>query len=103
MKKKAALARALAMDPMLLFLDEPTSGLDPISAREFDELILKLKEMLDLTVVMVSHDLESITTTLDRMAVIDNRKIAAEGTLREVMAQSSPFIQTFFSTMKGRQ
>ncbi len=103
MKKKAALARALVMDPMLLFLDEPTSGLDPISAREFDELILKLKEMLDLTVVMVSHDLESITTTLDRMAVIDNRKIAAEGTLREVIAQSSPFIQTFFSTMKGRQ
>ncbi len=98
MKKKAALARALAMDPKLLFLDEPTSGLDPISAREFDALIVNLKEMLQLSIVMVSHDLNSIKTTLDRMAVIDHKKIAAEGTLNEVMAVSSPFIQTFFTT-----
>ncbi len=98
MKKKAALARALVMDPQLLFLDEPTSGLDPISAREFDNLICKLKEMLQLTIVMVSHDLNSITTTLDRMAVIDHKKIVAEGTLEEVMAIDSPFIKTFFTT-----
>ncbi len=98
MKKKAALARALVMDPRLLFLDEPTSGLDPISAREFDNLILKLKEMLQLTIVMVSHDLNSIRTTLDRMAVIDHKRIVAEGTLEEVMAIDSPFIQTFFTT-----
>jgi len=98
MKKKAALARALVMDPRLLFLDEPTSGLDPISAREFDNLILKLKEMLQLTIVMVSHDLNSIRTTLDRMAVIDHKRIVAEGTLEDVMAIDSPFIQTFFTT-----
>ncbi len=96
MKKKAALARALAMDPKLLFLDEPTSGLDPISAREFDSLILKLRSLLDLTIVMVSHDLKSIYDTLDRVAIIDNKIIAYEGTLDEVTSVQSEFIQTFF-------
>ena len=96
MKKKAGLARALAMDPKLLFLDEPTSGLDPISAREFDELILKLRSLLGLTIVMVSHDLQSIYDTLDRVAIIDNKKIAYEGTLSEVTSAKSEFIQTFF-------
>ncbi len=96
MKKKAALARALAMDPKLLFLDEPTSGLDPISAREFDALILKLRSLLGLTIVMVSHDLQSIYDTLDRVAVIDKKKIAYEGTLDQVTSSESDFIQTFF-------
>lgn len=96
MKKKAALARALALDPELLFLDEPTSGLDPISAREFDALILKLRDMLQLSIVMVTHDLASIEGTLDRMAIIDERRIAAEGTLEEVREVDSPFIRTFF-------
>ncbi len=96
MKKKAALARALVMDPKILFLDEPTSGLDPISAREFDTLIVKLRDLLDLTVVMVSHDLTSINHTLDRMAVIDNKKIVAEGTLEEIKKIRSPFIERFF-------
>lgn len=96
MKKKAGLARALAMDPKLLFLDEPTSGLDPISAREFDSLILKLRSMLNLTIVMVSHDLQSIYDTLDRVAIIDEKKIAYEGTLQEVSTAKSDFIQTFF-------
>lgn len=96
MRKKAALARALAMDPKLLFLDEPTSGLDPVSARDFDRLIVELRDMLNLTIVMVSHDLRSIRSTLDRMAVIDQRKIAAEGSLAEVVATRSPFIDTFF-------
>jgi phospholipid/cholesterol/gamma-HCH transport system ATP-binding protein len=96
MKKKAALARALAMDPKLLFLDEPTSGLDPISARDFDKLILNLRSMLGLTIVMVSHDLQSIYDTLDRIAIIDNKKIAYEGTLKEVTSVDSDFIQTFF-------
>jgi phospholipid/cholesterol/gamma-HCH transport system ATP-binding protein len=90
------LARALALDPVLLFLDEPTSGLDPISAREFDALILKLRDMLQLTIVMVTHDLASIEGTLDRMAIIDERRIAAEGTLEEVKKVDSPFIRTFF-------
>ena len=97
MKKKAGLARALAMDPKLLFLDEPTSGLDPISAREFDKLILQLRDMLGLTIVMVSHDLQSIYDTLDKVAIIDNKKIAYEGTLQEVTSVQSDFIQTFFS------
>ena len=96
MKKKSALARSLAMDPKLLFLDEPTSGLDPISARDFDSLILKLRDLLGLTVVMVSHDLQSIYATLDRVAIIDNKKIAFEGTLDEVISVKSEFIQTFF-------
>lgn len=102
MKKKAALARALAMDPKLLFLDEPTSGLDPISARDFDSLILKLRDMLGLTIVMVSHDLQSIYDTLDSLAIIDNKKIAYEGSLAEVTSVKSEFIETFFSDMKKR-
>ncbi len=97
MKKKAALARALVMDPKILFLDEPTSGLDPISAREFDTLIVKLRDLLNLTVVMVSHDLTSINHTLDRMAVIDNKKIVAEGALDEIKKIKSPFIERFFA------
>jgi len=97
MKKKAALARSLAMDPKVLFLDEPTSGLDPISAREFDTLIMKLRDLLNLTVIMVTHDQISINTTLDRMAVIDNKKIVAEGTLAEVKKIKSPFIERFFA------
>ncbi len=96
MKKKAALARALVMDPKILFLDEPTSGLDPISAREFDALIVKLRDLLGISVVMVTHDLTSIHNTLDRMAVIDNKKIVAEGTLSEVTKIKSPFIERFF-------
>jgi len=97
MKKKAALARSLAMDPKVLFLDEPTSGLDPISAREFDALIMKLRDLLNLTVIMVTHDQISINTTLDRMAVIDNKKIVAEGSLAEVKKIKSPFIERFFT------
>jgi phospholipid/cholesterol/gamma-HCH transport system ATP-binding protein len=96
MKKKAGLARALSMDPKLLFLDEPTSGLDPISAREFDELILKLREILGLTIVMVSHDLQSIYDTLDRVAIIDEKKIVYEGNIKDVKSSSSGFVQTFF-------
>ncbi len=98
MKKKAGLARALAMDPKLLFLDEPTSGLDPISAREFDLLILKLRKLLGLTIVMVSHDLRSIYDTLDRAAVIDDKKIVYEGSLDKISSVKSEFIHTFFRT-----
>ena len=97
MKKKAALARSLAMDPKLLFLDEPTSGLDPISAREFDKLILKLRDMLGLSIVMVSHDLQSIYDTLDKVAIIDEKKIIYEGNLENIKSVNSHFIQTFFA------
>ena len=100
MKKKAALARSLAMDPKLLFLDEPTSGLDPISAREFDALILKLRDILGLTIVMVSHDLQSIYDTLDSVAIIDNKKIVYEGSLDNIKSVKNEFIQTFFGKYK---
>jgi phospholipid/cholesterol/gamma-HCH transport system ATP-binding protein len=100
MKKKAALARSLAMDPKLLFLDEPTSGLDPISAREFDALILKLRDLLGLTIVMVSHDLQSIYDTLDSVAIIDNKKIVYEGSLNNMSSVDSEFIRTFFRGVK---
>ncbi|MCD6433790.1 MAG: ATP-binding cassette domain-containing protein [Sulfurimonas sp.] len=96
MKKKAGLARALSMDPKLLFLDEPTSGLDPISAREFDSLILKLRKLLGLTIVMVSHDLQSIYDTLDRVAIIDEKKIVYEGSLDNIKSVESRFINRFF-------
>ena len=102
MVKRASLARALAMDPRLLFLDEPTSGLDPIGAEEFDHLILELRDMLDLTVVMVTHDLDSIWTIVDRFAVLANKRVIAEGTLNEVMQQSDPVIQQFFRGERGR-
>ena len=96
MKKKAGLARALAMDPKLLFLDEPTSGLDPISAREFDRLIKKLRDLLNLTIVMVSHDLQSIKNTMDRFAIIDNKKIVYEGDYAHIHTAKSEFIDKFF-------
>jgi phospholipid/cholesterol/gamma-HCH transport system ATP-binding protein len=100
MKKKAALARALAMDPKLLFLDEPTSGLDPISAREFDALILKLRELLGLSIVMVSHDLKSIYDTVDLVAVLDNKKVVYEGNLDNIADIENEFIKTFFSGVR---
>ncbi|MDL1964967.1 MAG: ATP-binding cassette domain-containing protein, partial [Deltaproteobacteria bacterium] len=79
MVKRASLARALAMDPKLLFLDEPTSGLDPSGAEAFDNLILKLREVLGLTVLMVTHDLDSIRTVVDRCAVLGEKKVIGEG------------------------
>jgi phospholipid/cholesterol/gamma-HCH transport system ATP-binding protein len=96
MVKRAALARALAMDPKLLFLDEPTSGLDPISAEQFDNLIVQLKDLLGLTIVMVTHDIDSIFTVVDRMAVLGNKKVVAEGTIDEVVQVDHPFIRQFF-------
>jgi len=101
MKKKAALARSLAMDPKLLFLDEPTSGLDPISAREFDDLILKLRTLLNLSIVMVSHDLRSIYDTLDRLAIIDEKRVVYEGSLDNIDSVNNEFVQTFFGKHNG--
>ncbi|ABM03472.1 ABC transporter ATP-binding protein [Psychromonas ingrahamii 37] len=102
MVKRASLARALAMDPRLLFLDEPTSGLDPIGAEEFDHLIIELRNMLDLTIVMVTHDLDSIWTIVDRFAVLANKKVIAEGTLKEVIQLPDPVIRQFFRGERGR-
>jgi phospholipid/cholesterol/gamma-HCH transport system ATP-binding protein len=102
MVKRASLARALAMDPHLLFLDEPTSGLDPIGAEAFDQLILKLRDMLGLTVVMVTHDLDSIWTIVDRFAVLGERRVIAEGRLEEVIETPHPVIHQFFRGARGR-
>ena len=102
MVKRAALARALAMDPQLLFLDEPTSGLDPIGAEAFDKLILELREILGLTVVMVTHDLDSIWTIVDRFAVLGEHKVIAEGTINEVIKNPHPIVRQFFGGARGR-
>lgn len=98
MIKRAALARALALDPKLLFLDEPTSGLDPFSARQFDTLINQLRDLLGLTVVMVTHDLDTIHHIVDRFALLGEAKVVAEGSLAEVLAINHPLIKYFFQS-----
>jgi phospholipid/cholesterol/gamma-HCH transport system ATP-binding protein len=95
MIKRAALARALALDPRLLFLDEPTSGLDPISAAEFDELILYLQKQLRLTVVMITHDLDTIFRTCNRVGVIVDRHMEVD-TLEGIVGNPNPWIQAYF-------
>ena len=102
MVKRASLARALAMDPKLLFLDEPTSGLDPVGAEAFDQLILNLRDLLGFTVVMVTHDLDSIWTIVDRFAVLGDKKVIAEGTLAEVRNNTHPIVRAFFEGARGR-
>ena len=98
MIKRAALARALTLDPKLLFLDEPTSGLDPFSARQFDTLIYQLRDLLGLTVVMVTHDLDTIYHIVDRFTLLGEAKVVAEGSLEEVLAIDHPLIEYFFQT-----
>ena len=101
MKKRAGLARALALDPELLFLDEPTSGLDPISAAHFDELVRNLQQSLGLTVFMVTHDLDSLRTTTDRIAVLVNKKIKV-GTIGTLIHDPDPWIHEYFCGERGR-
>ncbi|HJR56988.1 MAG TPA: ABC transporter ATP-binding protein [Rhizomicrobium sp.] len=101
MKKRAGLARALALDPELLFLDEPTSGLDPISANMFDELIKSLQQSLGLTVVMVTHDLDSLRAVAGRVAVLVDKKIRT-GTIAELRQDKHEWIQDYFSGPRGR-
>ena len=100
MKKRAGLARALALDPELVFLDEPTSGLDPISANQFDELIAGLRASLGLTVFMVTHDLDSLRAIADRIAVLVDKKIKT-GTLAELRKDQTPWIHEYFSGPRG--
>jgi len=100
MKKRAGLARALALDPELLFLDEPTSGLDPISADQFDKLIAELQKSLGLTVFMVTHDLDSLSAITDRIAVLVDKKITT-GTIDELRKNTTPWIQEYFSGPRG--
>jgi phospholipid/cholesterol/gamma-HCH transport system ATP-binding protein len=101
MTKRAALARALALDPAILFLDEPTSGLDPISAAAFDELVLGLQKGLSLTVVMITHDLDTIFRVCDRVGVIVEGRMIT-GTLEEIVANGHPWIREYFHGERGR-
>lgn len=96
MQRRAAAARALAMDPELLFLDEPTTGLDPHSARQFDELILFLRDALHLTIVMVTHDMESLKRVPDRILFIGEGKILGDGPLEKLSQDSHPLIADYF-------
>ena len=102
MKKRAGLARALALDPEIVFLDEPTAGLDPIGAARFDELIVNLKESLGLTVFMVTHDLDTLHAACDRVAVLSDKRVIANGPLSDVRATDHPWIQQYFSGPRGR-
>ena len=97
MQRRAAAARAIAMDPELLFLDEPTSGLDPLSAKQFDKLILFLRDTLNLTIVIVSHDIESLKRTTDRVAFVGGGEVIAVETLDELMKNKHPLIADYFS------
>jgi phospholipid/cholesterol/gamma-HCH transport system ATP-binding protein len=96
MTKRVALARALALDPAIVFLDEPTSGLDPIAAGDFDALIKTLQKTLGLTVFMVTHDLASLNTVCDRVAALADGKIVAIGPMREVLQSSHPWVRAYF-------
>ena len=102
MRKRAGLARALALDPPLLFLDEPTAGLDPIGAAAFDHLILTLRRALGLTVFIITHDLDTLYAICDRVAVIADRTVVATGTLDEIERLDHPWVQDYFNGPRGR-
>ncbi len=102
MRKRAGLARALALDPELLFLDEPTAGLDPIGAAAFDELTLGLQKTLGLTVFLITHDLDTLYAICDRVAVLADQKVIAVGTIDELLALDHPWIQEYFNGARGR-
>jgi phospholipid/cholesterol/gamma-HCH transport system ATP-binding protein len=102
MIKRAALARALALDPEILFLDEPTSGLDPIGAGDFDELIATLQRTLGLTVFMVTHDLDSLYTVCDRIAALGDGQIIAAGPIETMLASDHPWVRSYFHGKRAR-
>lgn len=102
MIKRAALARALALDPDLLFLDEPTSGLDPIGAAEFDDLIAKLRDTLGLTVYMVTHDLDSLFSVCDRIAVLGQKRVLVAGDIDTMLAFEDDWVQSYFRGRRAR-
>ena len=102
MRKRAALARAIALDPKLLFLDEPTAGLDPLSAGGFDELVKHLKELLGLTIFMVTHDLDLLWRVADRVAFMVAGRIAGVGTMHELSTTEEPLVREYFHGARGR-
>ncbi|GGI70890.1 ABC transporter ATP-binding protein [Polymorphobacter multimanifer] len=102
MRKRAALARALALDPLVLFLDEPTAGLDPIAAAAFDDLVRVLRDTLDLTVFLITHDLDTLHATCDRVAVLSDGLVIACGTIEALREFDHPWVQEYFSGPRGR-
>ena len=102
MRKRAGLARALALDPPLLFLDEPTAGLDPIGAAAFDRLIRTLQQALGLTVFLITHDLDTLYAICDRIAVIADRRVVVAGTRDEIERFEHPWVQDYFNGPRGR-
>jgi phospholipid/cholesterol/gamma-HCH transport system ATP-binding protein len=102
MTKRVALARALALDPEIVFLDEPTSGLDPIGAADFDSLIATLQRTLGLTVFMVTHDLDSLYTVCDRIAVLAEGKVITQGSIDTMLASQHPWLQAYFRGKRAR-
>jgi len=102
MRKRAALARAIALDPELLFLDEPTSGLDPLSAEGFDQLMLDLKAALRPTIVLVTHDMDSLWRVADRVILLGEARVLAEGSMRELAQSTDPAVMRFFHGPRGR-
>jgi phospholipid/cholesterol/gamma-HCH transport system ATP-binding protein len=102
MRKRVALARALALDPKILFLDEPTAGLDPIGAAKFDELVMELRDTLGLTVFMVTHDLDSLYRDCDRVAVLAEKRVITVAPIEEVQRSDHPWIQDYFGGPRGR-
>jgi len=102
MRKRAALARAIALDPELLFLDEPTAGLDPLSANGIDELVRNLRDALGLTIMMVTHDLDLLWRVADRVAVLDGGIILGVGTMEELSQSEHPLIREYFYGPRGR-
>jgi phospholipid/cholesterol/gamma-HCH transport system ATP-binding protein len=102
MRKRAGLARALALDPALLFLDEPTAGLDPIGAAAFDEQTRALQQTLGLTIFLITHDLDTLHAICDRVAVIADKRVIAVGTIPELLALDHPWIQEYFNGARGR-
>ncbi|MCJ8324669.1 MAG: ATP-binding cassette domain-containing protein [Rhizobiales bacterium] len=103
MRKRVALARALALDPEILFLDEPTSGLDPIGAEKFDELLLELTHALGISVVMITHDLDSIFKICGNVAVLADGKVIVDGKLDKILKFDHPWVQEYFGGARGRQ
>jgi phospholipid/cholesterol/gamma-HCH transport system ATP-binding protein len=102
MIKRVSLARALALDPEIVFLDEPTSGLDPIGAADFDDLIRTLQRTLGLTVFMVTHDLDSLHTICDRIAVLADKKVIAAGPMATMLASEHPWLKAYFRGKRAR-
>ena len=102
MRKRAGLARALALDPEIVFLDEPTAGLDPIGATEFDEMIRSLQKALGITVFLVTHDLDTLHATCDRIAVLAEKKVLVTGTMAEMLKVDQPWVHAYFHGPRAR-